>query len=113
MRKVLVALLCLGLLGCAGGFARYRGGTYESAIPIYQGEPPEQFPYANVGFVTGEYKGQLLETPGTKITRALQNMANNARSMGANAVIKVNLRSSMNTVYYQGEAVYFNRMPNE
>jgi hypothetical protein len=114
MKKFLILLLCLGLIGCATAeFARYRGGGFESAVPIYQGEPPQQYSYGSIGYIKGQYKAQVFDLPGDKISRALQNMANTAKAMGANGIIKLKLHSGISVVYYEGEAVVFNAMPNQ
>lgn len=44
---------------------------------------------------------------------ALENIANNAKSMNANAVIKTKLHIEGSLYYYDGEAVAFDVMPKE
>ena len=61
----------------------------------------------------GEYKKGLLDDVGLSISNALENMANNAKSMNANAVIKTKLHTEGSLYYYDGEAVVFDVMPKE
>jgi hypothetical protein len=46
LRRVLIIFVCLSLIGCAtSGFARFKGRALKFGIPIYQGEPSQEYPY--------------------------------------------------------------------
>lgn len=114
MRVLSVVFLCICLIGCATGkFARYRGRALRLGIPIYQGVPPQEYSYKSLGYVEGEYKmGFWARGVVVAVFNALEDMANNAVSVGANAVIKVKLSSVGRTYYYTGEAVIFDKFPD-
>ena len=114
LKILFIVLLCLGLIGCAtSGFSRFEGRALKFGISIYQGEPPQQYSYRSLGYVRGEYKKEFFDNVGFAISNALENMANNAKSMGANAVIKTKLHIEGSPHYYDGEAVIFNVMPEK
>lgn len=114
MKKFMVFLLCLGLIGCAtSGFARFKGRALDLGIPIYQGEPSPEYSYKSLGYVRGEYKKRFFDDVAFIMSNALEDMANNAKSMNANAVIKTKMHNEGSLVYYDGEAVVFDVMPNE
>lgn len=114
LKKALIVLLCLGLVGCATtGFARFKGRALKFAVAIYQGEPPQEYPYSSLGYVKGEYKSGFFDDAGYSISNALENMASNAKAIGANAVIKTKLHTEGSLCVYDGEAVVFNVIPKE
>ena len=114
LKLLFIVLLCLGLIGCAtSGFSRFKGRALKFGIPIYQEEPPQEYAYQSLGDVKGEYKKGFFDDVGFAISNALENMANNAKSMNANAVIKTKLHTEGSLYYYDGEAVIFNTMPKE
>ena len=114
LKRILVVLLCLGLVGCAtNGFGRFKGRALKFGIPIYQGEPPQEYPYQSLGYVKGEYKIGFFDDAAFSMSNALENMANNAKSMNANAIIKAKLHTEGSLCYYDGEAVVFDVLPKE
>jgi hypothetical protein len=116
-KKQLIIILIIGTLfasGCAtSGFARYKGRALKFGIPIYQGEPSQEYPYKSLGYVKGEYKRRFFDDVAFSISNALEDMANNARSMNANAIIKTKLHTEGSICRYDGEAVVFDVMPKE
>lgn len=117
MNKKQLILACVAvflLYGCASGeFARYKGRALKFGIPVYQGAPPQEYSYKSLGYVKGEYKRRFFDDTAFSISNALENMANNAKSMDANAVIKVKLHTEGSLVYYDGEAVIFDKLPSD
>ena len=114
-KKCLIAIWITGILllsGCAtSGFGRFKGRALKFGIPIYQGEPSQEYPYKSLGDVKGEYKKGLFDDVGLSIYNALENMADNAKSINANAVIKTKLHTEGSLYYYDGEAVVFDVIP--
>lgn len=111
---ILFSLIVLIVSGCAtSGFARFKGRALKFGIPIYQGEPSLDYPYKSLGYVKGEYKKRFFDDVVFSMSNALENMANNAKAMDANAVIKTKLHTEGNLYYYNGEAVIFDIMPKE
>lgn len=82
-------------------------------IPIYQGIPTQEYSYKSLGFVKGEYKRGLFDDAGFSMSKALENMADTAKSMNANAVVNTKIHTEGSLVYYDGEAVVFGVMPKE
>lgn len=114
VKRILIVFLCLSLFGCASsGFARYKGRALDFGIPIYQGEPTQEYPYKSLGYVKGEYKKGFFDDAGYIASKALENMANNAKSMGANAVINTKPHNESSVFCYDGEAVVFDVLPKE
>lgn len=117
LQKIItIILICLVFLGhmvnaSAGGFARYKGKALSLDIPIYEGTPLSQYPYRSLGYVKGEYGGGFFDTAASTIFKALKNLADNAKMMGANAVIKVKGHSKGLAFSYDGEAVIFDSIP--
>jgi len=114
MKKALMCLLCLCLLGAApSGFARFKGRALKFAVPTYQGEPPQEYTYKSLGYVKGEYKGNMLDGAVSIMSKTLEKLASNAKEMGANAVIKVKYNTAgIKAAFYDGEAVVFDKMPD-
>jgi hypothetical protein len=106
-------LTLLLLTGCATTekFARYEGRALKFGIPLYQGVPPENYTYKSLGYIKGEYKNNLFDGAAYIISKALENLANNAKLIGANAVIKIKGHSKGLSFYYDGEAVIFDNLP--
>lgn len=114
--NALIALMLCGLMaGCAtAGFSRFKGRALQLDVAIYQGTPPAEHPYESLGPVEGFYPNNLFNMKITvaKIFAALEDMANNAKAMGANAVINTHLaQSNYKGFRYTGEAVLFETLP--
>jgi len=122
-----VGLLALvaGLLvvGCATTnpqqFSRFKGRALKFDVAIYQGIPPNQYAYRTLGHVEGHHDQTLLEramgeSSGYIMSKALEDLASNAKTMGANAVISVRFTTQgflASRVSYEGEAVIFEQPP--
>ncbi len=96
------------------GFGPFGPIPLQTCIPVYQGEPPKDYPYKNLGPVKGAYTKQFMEGSHASRNKALENIADNAKAMNANAVIKIqpHMGFSGNTSV-DGEAVVFDVMPKE
>ena len=96
------------------GFGHFGPIPLQTCIPVYAGEPPQNYPYKDLGPVKGEYKKQIMEGSHASITKALENIADNAKAMNANAVIKTQPHMDFFGNYsIDGEAVVFDVMPKE
>lgn len=125
LRKSVGFLVVAGLLavGCATTgpqqFGRYKGRALKLDVAIYQGIPPEQYAYRTLGQVEGHHDETLIEramgeSSGYLMSKALEDLANNAKAMGANAVINVRMTVKgflASKVNYEGEAVVFEQLP--
>jgi hypothetical protein len=116
--RISVVLFCLGLVGCAttNGFQEVKnsglwGQPLQPSIPLYYGEPSKNYSFKDLGPVKGEYKKPVFEDSLTAMNRVFENMANNAKAMHANAVIKVQLHGFFGNLSCEGEAVLFEVMP--
>lgn len=106
------AVLLLSGTGCSNtSFSRYRGRALRFGIPLYQGTPPSQYAYRYLGSVTGEHKSRFSESSAFIISEALEDLANHAKLMGANAVIEVESDYEHGAFRYTGQAVIFDRLP--
>lgn len=54
----------------------------------------------------------FFDSAASTISKALEDLANKAKDMGANAVIKIEPKSSSSSFTYTGEAVIFDKIPN-
>ena len=110
----LISVLCL--TGCIpmakAGFSRYhRGDTSELSVALYSGYPPADYPYQSLGAVRGEYRASQNEMVGNSTEKALDNLVEDAKTKGANAVINIKLDQQLRTYTYTGEAVIFDSVP--
>ena len=80
-------------------------------IPLYESVPPKEYTYKSLGNMKGEYKSTFMDSAGDTISKALENLANKAKSAGANAVIKIEGKTSSSGFIYEGEAVIFDKLP--
>ena len=116
LRFIALSLSSALVAGCATtGFSRFKGRALQLNVAIYQGTPPPEYPYESLGQVEGFYPNRFLD--GTmvvaKLFTALEAMANNAKAMGANAVINTQLvQSNYKGFCYKGEAVRFKKLPD-
>jgi|GEM_PF-2889644 len=88
-------------------FSQYKGRALKFGIPLYEGNPPEEYKYKSLGPVKGEYKSTFTDSAASTMSKALENLATKAKDMGANAVIKIEPKSSWSAFTYEGEAVIF------
>ena len=103
--------------GCAtAGFARFKGRALRLDVAIYQGTPPPEYHYKSLGQVEGFYPNNFFDMKMMTVARtfaALEDMANRAKAMSANAVINTQLvQSNSKGFRYQGEAVVFEMLPD-
>jgi uncharacterized protein YbjQ (UPF0145 family) len=96
------------------GFGPFGPIPLQTCIPVYQGEPPQNYAYKDLGPVKGAYTKQFMEGSHASRNKAFEDIANNAKAMNANAVIKIkpHMGFSGNTSV-DGEAVLFDVMPQE
>lgn len=106
---------CIAAIGNAveRKFSRYKGRALKFDIPLYQGLPPGKYSYENLGYVKGEHKGTYSDSAASTIAKALENLANKAKEMEANAVINVESHNKGIIFSYDGEAVIFDKLPDE
>ena len=121
--EVLVLVAGLLAVGCATTnpqqFGRFKGRALKFDVAIYQGLPPSQYPYRTLGHVEGHHDQTFMEramgeSAGYIMSKALEALANNAKVMGANAVINVRFTAHgflASRVSYEGEAVIFEQFP--
>lgn len=112
MIRSTVLALALSLTACATapvGFARLRGAADHLGIPVYRGIPPAIYTHVDHGKVTG--KVGAASSVGEQRYRALYNLAEAARAVGANAVIDVEERATDEGLIVSGEAVSFDLYP--
>ncbi len=121
MSNRLAAAFLAGLFisGCAApdGFVKLDRPWLRLAVPIYIGAPPPEWRCRSLGSVEGSYRSGLLqdffgETVSAENV-ALRDMAENARAMGANAVVRLDMEPRWEGSYrvYRGEAVVFDAVP--
>jgi len=117
--------LLAGLLvgGCATTnpqqFSRYKGRALKLPVAIYQGIPPSQYPYRTLGPVEGHHDKTFTdyamgESSVYLMSKALEALADHAKTMGANAVINVRFATQgflASRMSYEGEAVIFEQLP--
>jgi len=110
----LLAILFNGGLAFGGrAFGQYKGRALAFGIPIYQGVPPNNYPYRSLGPVAGEATGGRV-TVSQRASNALEALANQAKAMGANAIIKVEgHKIGWAGLRYEGEAVVFETLPED
>lgn len=118
LRWAIFLMLGMVLAGCATtGFARFKGRALRLDVAIYQGTPPPESPYKSLGPVEGFYPNNFFDMKMITVARifaALEDMANHAKAMGANAVINTQLvQSNYKGFRYRGEAVVFETLPDE
>ena len=115
IRLCAAILIGITVTGCATtGFGRFKGRALQLDVAIYQGTPPPEYSYRSVGPVEGFYPNRFLDPKITvaKIFAALEALANNAKALGANAVINTRLaQSNFKGFRYTGEAVIFEALP--
>lgn len=121
MRKIiitvcLVSFICTSLPAVVFAeprFARIKGRALKFGIPLYQGIPPEVYSYKSLGDVVGEYKAKFLfDSAASTMSNALENLADKAKELGANAVIKIKSSTTGFSFTYEGEAVIFDELPD-
>lgn len=117
-KKVTIFLIALIIVSCTVNFAnaerqfsRYKGRALKLGIPLYQGIPPEQYKYKSLGDVEGEHTSTFFDSTAVTISRALENLAEKAKELGANAVIKIEPQTKGATFIYKGEAIIFEELP--
>jgi uncharacterized protein YbjQ (UPF0145 family) len=126
MTKLIVFILGLAVMsGCATAnpnqFERIKGRALNYAVAIYQGQPTSEYPYRSLGSVTGYFKGESNILYSDMVVyvmdKSLEDMANNAKAMGANAVINIKGNAEMGLFkeiyHYTGEAVVFGTLPSD
>lgn len=121
--KLLTLVAGLLVIGCAATspqqFSRFKGRALKFDVAIYQGAPPSQYSYRTLGYVEGHHDQTLVEramgeSSGYLISKALEDLASNAKIMGANAAINVRFTTQgflASRVTYEGEAVVFEQLP--
>jgi len=108
--------------GCATNpnqFERIKGRALNYPVAIYQGQSPPEYSYRSLGPVTGYFKGESNILYSDMIVyvmdKSLEDMANNAKAMGANAIINIKGNAEMGLFkeiyHYSGEAVVFDTLP--
>ena len=96
------------------GFGHFGPIPLQTCIPVYQGVPPKDYPYKDLGPVKGAYAKQFMGGSHASNNKALEDIANNAKAMNANAVIKIQLHMGFSgNASVDGEAVVFDVMPKE
>ena len=118
MRHKGFTLLILGglIMGCATGsgsatFQRYGIGNVKNfSVPVFSGVPPPEYSYASLGYVEGRPNQRFLRIAIDQWAQAVEDMAQRAKAMGANAVINIK-GPKMGSLAYEGEAVIFERLP--
>ncbi len=107
----LITILTLGILtlpGCANdSFCRIEGRALQFGIPLYQGVPSANYVYKSLGYVRGEYRTKFTDTVVSSLSNALENLADKAKTIGANAVVKIKMHRDGSLIWYDGEAVVF------
>ena len=124
--KFLILVLGVAVMsGCATAnpnqFERIKGRALNYAVAIYQGQPPAEYSYHSLGPVTGYFKGESNILYSDMVVyvmdKSLEDMANNAKAMGANAVINIKGKADIGlfkeAYNYTGEAVVFDTLPSE
>jgi len=119
--KKMVVFLTLCLIFCllptiasaARKFARIKGRALKYGIALYQGAPPDNYTYEDLGPVSGEYKGRFYDSAVFTISEAMRNLADNAKEMGANAVINIEGEPKKGAFHYEGKAVVFEELPKK
>jgi len=105
------------LAGCATAsgsvkFQRYGIGNVKNfSVPVFSGTPPPEYPYASLGYVEGKPKQRFLRIAIDQMAQAVEDMAQRAEAMGANAVINVK-GPKIGSLAYEGEAVIFEKLPD-
>jgi hypothetical protein len=120
IKKFISFLIIMSLISsCASvpgerKFGRYKGRALRFGIPLYEGVPPAEFQYKDLGYLEGKYQGKLfIDSAGSIISNALEDLANKAKAIGANAVIEVEPFNEPNRVFrYTGRAVIFEKLPD-
>ncbi|MDP3729913.1 MAG: hypothetical protein Q8R14_00090 [Candidatus Omnitrophota bacterium] len=121
MKKVIILLLLLSLVAMPSfaerKFGRYEGRALRCALPLYQGTPSSQYIYKSLGNVENVQKWNF-HSQGEIAYAALEGLANKAKAMGANAIIKVEpnprgLVKGYGDFGYAGEAVTFDKLPEK
>lgn len=116
--KVVALFLIMGFLFSATlyadrKFARIKGRVLKFGIPLYEGAPPDNYIYEGLGHVRGEYKGTFFDSAVFIMSKSLENLADEAKDMGANAVIDIESHNERGVFVHEGEAVVFNELPKE
>lgn len=112
-RSVLLVIAGVLFVGCA---TAPKG----PALRAYTGVPPGDYPYRSLGDVSGQYTTDTGLRPqyAEYVSReAMLDLAEEARELGANAVIRVRREQGegrqQHMFRYRGEAVVFERLPPE
>lgn len=112
---VLISLTMLSGCATASGsvkFQRYGIGNVKNfSVPVFSGTPPPEYPYRSLGHVHGKPKHRIFRIAIDQMAQAVEDMAQQAQAMGANAVI--NVKGPKIGPAYEGEAVVFETVPNE
>jgi hypothetical protein len=118
LKELLGVLICLTMLaGCATAsgsvkFQRYGIGNVKNfSIPVFSGTPPPEYPYTSLGQVQGKPKHRIFRIAIDQWAQAVEDMAQQAKAMGANAVINIK-GPKIGSGAYEGEAVIFERLPD-
>ena len=91
-------------------FRRIEGRVLRYALPLYQGTPPSQYTYKSLGQVKNTKNIFLVNST----CDILEDVANKAKAMGANAVIKIEPHPGNRFDFsYDGEAVIFDKLPEK
>ena len=123
MLRLLALVAGLLMAGCvtigAQQFSRIKGRVLKFDVAIYQGTPPSQYSYRALGRVEGHHDKTFMEyamgeSSGYIMSKALEELASNAKTMGANAAINIRFTTQgflASRVSYEGEAVIFEQLP--
>lgn len=93
------------------GFNRLQGAALRLDIPIYEGTPNVIYTRIERGMVSG--KAGVSSSAAEQKYRALYNLAEAAKGLGANAVIETVGEATNDGFIYSGRAVSFDIYPPE
>jgi len=116
---VVLTVAAAVFLGCAvfctagQKLVRYKGRALKLEIALFEGEPSPEYIYQSLGKVRGDGKRAFMGTTMDTMFAALEAMAKKAVDMGANAVIMIKPVPEGIDFAYEGEAVIFDKIPEE
>lgn len=110
---IIYVFLPLFIIGCASSqsFVRIRGTKNADlhGIRVYQKNPPENYPYKSLGFISAEGHGAFAVM---RLDHGLEDLTLKAMDLGANAIINWRIKQTFGWVLHmEGEAVIFDYLP--
>jgi hypothetical protein len=115
LKTFIVLLLAVVLCSSCAGTAKFSRiyGTKNAnlhGISIYKNSPSADISYKNLGKIEAKGSGAIFIA---QVDNGLENLALEAKNLGANGIINWKAKSGLFCVMMEGDAVAFERSPED